>query len=145
MSKFIFVALIFSFTAHAESGTVSWPSRNSKVICGAMVDGESLDFHVVVPGELLGSSSKDERILLYVDLHKAGQVHLAFVEALTDDEYDQREAAMTKLSPEEAELMRALTASRQNDLYAGITPDRFVHLETIMKKRTLSVSCQEIL
>ncbi|MGZ3721366.1 MAG: hypothetical protein ACXVA9_00465 [Bdellovibrionales bacterium] len=142
MLTFIFAALMSN--AKADTGTVAWPSRNSKVICGATVDGEALDFHVVVANELIGSQSKDERVLVYVDLHKPGQVRFVLNEAISDSEYEAREAAMAKLAPEEADLMRALTVSRQTELYAGIA-EGYVHLSTIMKKRTLSLSCQEIM
>ena len=147
--KLSILALLFSgialmpFTARAEAISIDWPTRNSKVICGGIVDGETLSMRISVPGEVMTAQSSNERILIYVDLHKPGQVHWLFTDTMSDEQYEKREAAIKKLSPEEASLIRELTKGRQNEIYMGLT-DGYVHMLTTFGNRSMSMSCQEI-
>lgn len=148
MTKF-FAALIASSFAFGSASSfafgqpsVSWPSRNSKVICGGIADGEDLQIKVVVENELLKAESSNERILLYIDLHKAGQVRLAMVEALSDAELANLDAVLAKLSKEDAEALKLFRTSHTTDFYMGMT-DGFVHLTTTFGKRTFTFSCRE--
>ena len=141
----ILIGVFFTFLnfARAEVGTVDWAERDSKVICGGMVDDVDLNFRTVTANELLAAESSDGRILLYLDLHKPGQVRAAFNEGLTDAEADQREALLAKLSPEEAELIRKLSSGRQSDFYLGLTEGYFL-LQTSSRGHSMSLSCKEI-
>ena len=132
-----------SLKSDTTTGEVEWRARNSKVICGGMIDGESLKFHVVAENEIVGGKSSDERILIYLDLHKPGQLHLLMTEAMSDGEYEHREAIVAQLSPPDAELIRALTPSRNFDLHIGFT-DGLASYYMIAKKHTISVGCEEI-
>jgi hypothetical protein len=143
MIKLFAFLLAFPLFAHAENPSVEWPARNSKVICGGIVDGDDLEMKVVVANELLKAESKNERVLLYVDLHKAGQVRLVMVDALNDAELAKLDAILAKLSPEDASLMSAFRSSHVTDFYMGMT-DSFVHLTSAFGKRSFSFSCQEI-
>ena len=134
---------VTSNSARADAISMDWPTRNSKVICGGIVDGETLNMRISVPGEVMTAESSNGRILIYVDLHKPGQVRWIFTDAMSDDEYDKREAIAKKLTPDEATLIRALTKGRQTDLYMGFT-DGIVHLLTTFGDRAMSMSCQEI-
>jgi hypothetical protein len=139
-------ALFFAISpsiAKADALSIDWPIRNSKVICGGIVDGETLNMRISVPGEVMTAESSNGRILIFVDLHKPGQAHWIFTDAMSDDEYDKREAITKKLTPDEAALIRALTKGRQTDLYMGFT-DGIVHLRTTFGDRAMSMSCQEI-
>ena len=137
------LALSLSSFAHANTETIDWPSRNSKVVCGGRVDGEDLKLHIVTAGEIMGGESVNGRILLYVDLHKAGQAHLLISDALTDAEYDKRQAILAKLSPEDAELFQKITKTRVIELYSGFI-DGIVQFDINYADRSLSLSCQEI-
>jgi hypothetical protein len=143
---FTALTLILTLTpnsAKADALSMDWPTRNSKVICGGIVDGETLNMRVSVPGEVMTAESSNGRILIFVDLHKPGQVRWTFSDAMSDDEYEKREAIAKKLTPDEATLIRALTKGRQTDLYMGFT-DGIVHLHTTFGDRAMSMSCQEI-
>ncbi len=145
MNKYLLIAgfIFASLPALAQSTEIRWPGRNSKVICGGSVDGETLKFRVVLENELIASESTGGRLLLYVDLHKEGQVRMAMNEGATDDDYEKREAILVKLQPAEAELIRALSAARQYDLHMGMTQG-FVNIQQNFGKRSITLSCQEI-
>lgn len=68
--------LFGSLAQAAESPSVEWGSRTSKVLCGATVDNESVEIKVVLPNELLRAESTEGRVLAYIDLRKPGRVHL---------------------------------------------------------------------
>lgn len=138
----VFIAL-FPLLASAQSASVEWPSRDSKVICGGTVDDEDLEVKVVVENDLLKAESNSGRLLLYIDLHKPGQVHFAMVDSLNDDETAQRDAALAKLSPEDAAILRAVSASHITDFFTGFT-DGIVQYASYVGKRSTSLSCQEI-
>lgn len=123
---------------------VSWPARGSKVICGGTLDGQDLKIREVLPDELLAADSESERALIYIDLHRQGQVRWVFSETMTDADYAARQALLAKLSPEEAALVKNLTANRHSDFFAGPTDAGFVHLRTDSGTRSLSLSCQEV-
>jgi hypothetical protein len=140
---FILSLLATMAFAHADAGSLPWYPLNKTVICGGTVDAsESLDFHTVGNAAVLGAQSKDGRIMVYVDLQKTGQVRWLINEALTDDEYDRREAVVKTLPPADADFIRSLTTTRQTQIYSGMT-DHFVNLDFTAKKRSLSLSCQE--
>ncbi len=138
-----FALLTAASLAQATTASVSWPSRNSQVLCGGTVDNEDLQMRMVIENELLAGDSVNGRVLLYIDLHRPGQARVVVAEGFTDSDYEKREAALAKLSPEEAALLRGLSASRQADFYLGFSEGYF-HLTTASGERTLSLSCQEI-
>jgi hypothetical protein len=138
-----FLLLTWGILSFAEPASIVWPTRNTKVVCGGDVDGRPLQMRVVIANELLAGESENGRILIYIDLHKPAQVRWVFSDTLTDDQYAKREAALAKLSTDEANLLRALTGTRETDLYMGMT-DGFVTLRTTSKGQSMSVSCQEI-
>lgn len=137
-----FALTVLPFTARAENPSIAWPSRQSTVVCGGTVDGEDLKIRVVLENELLAAESQNERALIYLDFHKAGQVHVAISSGMTDADYERREAILEKLSPEDAALMRSLSATQISDFYIGFAEGYF-HLVTTMGTRAISLSCQE--
>lgn len=138
LSAFLWVA-----AAHAGEAAIEWPSRKSKVVCGGAVDDEPLDLKVMAETAMLKAVSKSDRIFLFIDLHKPGQVRFLMNDSLTDQEFSLQEQILAKLSPAEADLVSALFANRLSDFYTGLT-EGFVHLVTAQGKRTLNLSCQEI-
>jgi hypothetical protein len=139
---FLALAIFTTAAAQAEPASLPWPSRNSDVICGGTVDGETLAMRVSTD-DVLAAESVTGRIMVYVDLHRPGQVRWLIADVLGDDDYDQRQELLKKLTAEDADLIRKITAGRQIDIYAGLT-DGIVHLRTDFGKRSFSLSCQEI-
>lgn len=135
--------LLFSLPAYAAPASIDWPTRNSKVVCGGIADGTDLEMRISIPDERLAAETKDGRVLLYVDLHKPGQVRWVMAEGMSDADYDNRETLLAKLSPEEAALVRRISAAHLTDLYTGLTADGYVHLDREQGKLKLSLSCQE--
>lgn len=135
------ILALFSAPAMADSASIEWPSRNSKVVCGGMVDQTSLKMSVVT-ADLLKGESDSGRALVFISLSKPGRVRFVLANGLTDAEYEKREAILEKLPKEDAALMRKLTMSHQSDIYMGLT-EGFVHYETASGERSLSLSCRE--
>jgi hypothetical protein len=138
-----FLVFLMTGPAFAAPASIDWPARSSKVVCGGSADGTELAVRVSVPNEVLAAETADGRVLVYIDLHKPGQVRWVMNEGMSDADYDQRQALIAKLSPEEAELVKKISASQQTDLYTGLTVDGFVHLDRTSGKLRLSLSCQE--
>jgi hypothetical protein len=115
MLSLIFMSLLG--VARADSNDIAWPTRNSKVICGGTVDGETLKVRNSVPGEVLTAESSNERILIFIDLHKPGQVRWLVSEVGAE--------------------------KRTMDLYMGMT-DGFVTMDSTADAHTFSMSCQEV-
>lgn len=128
--------------AVADTASVAWPSRQSIVTCGGLADGEDLRLRVVIPNEVLAAETENGRLLIYLDLHKPGQVHIAMNDGITDEESVAREAALAKLPPDEAELLRRLSFTRHSEFYMGLT-EGFAHLTISTRARSLSLSCKE--
>lgn len=147
LSSISFVALslglALSSVAQAAPNSIDWPTRNSKVICGGTVDGTELNIRIVTPGELMGAESENSRILVYMDLHKPGQLHLAISDSLTDEEYDKRQAILKQLSPEDAALFQKITMTRVMEFYVGFT-EGVADLRLSYANRVMSLSCQEV-
>lgn len=139
----ILMTLVQVTAAPAETASVQWPSRDSNVVCGGSADGEEMNVRVVLENELLAAESKNERLLIYIDLHKAGQARIVMAEGMTDADYEKREAALGKLDADEVAVLRKLTAGRTSDFYVGFA-EGYVHFETASGGRSLSLSCQEI-
>lgn len=141
ITKFIFIATVF-FAGSSFATEVYWHKKQTKVICGATIDNQSVSLKVVRANELLKAESPDSRVLIYIDLHREGQVRWVFSEMMTDAEYEKREALISKLSPDEAELVKSFSKARQFDLYAGFTED-YVHLRQDFGAKNISLSCRE--
>jgi hypothetical protein len=137
------LALSFSSFAHADTATIDWPTRNSKVICGGSVDGTDLVVRAIPGGELMTAESANTRILIYIDLHKPGQVHWVISDSLNDDEYDRRQAIIAKLSPEDALLFTKITATHTTELFSGFM-EGVLQMNMNYGDRTFSMSCQEL-
>lgn len=142
MTKYIFIFAFMNLSLQLHATGVRWPQRGTKVTCGATVDNNALAIKEVLPNELLKAEADDGRVLIYIDLHKEGQVHWAFNEAATDADFEKREAIVSKLAPEDAALIKALSHSRQYDIYTGLT-EGFAHLRQDFGLKNISLSCQE--
>lgn len=142
MIKTSLLLAIAIFTGQIFAAEVYWHKKQTKVICGATVDNQTLNVKVVVANELLKAESPDGRVLIYMDLHREGQVRWVFSEVMSDAEYEKREALIAKLSPDEADLIKSFTKARQFDLYAGFT-EGYVHLRQDFGSKNISLSCQE--
>ncbi|MGE3262255.1 MAG: hypothetical protein AB7K68_10790 [Bacteriovoracia bacterium] len=140
---FFLPIFLWSVAARAGEAAIEWPSRNSKVVCGGTVDDEPLDLKVMAETAMLKAVSKSDRVFLFIDLHKPGQVRFLMNDSLTDQEFAMREQILAKLNPAEADLVSALFANRLSDFYTGLT-EGFVHLVTAQGTRTLNLSCQEV-
>lgn len=130
------------FAGQAFSAEVYWHKKQTKVICGATVDNQTLDVKVSVANEVLKAESPDGRVLIFIDLHKEGQVRWVFSEVINDADYERREALMAKLSSEEADLLKSFTKARMFDLYAGFS-EGYVHLRQDFGSKNISLSCKE--
>jgi len=102
---------------HADSVFVPWPLRHTNVVCGGTVDGVDLKMRVSVAGEVLKAESDNGRILIFVDLHKEGQVRWLISEVAKE--------------------------KRTVDLHMGMT-DGFVDMNSTADDHTFSMSCQEV-
>jgi hypothetical protein len=138
------LALLTTFTmAHADAGSMPWATLNKNVTCGGIVDTkESLDFKSVGDAQVLKAESKDGRLLIFADLHRPGQVRWLVNEALSDEDYDRREALLKSIAPSDADFIRSLTQTRQAQIYSGMF-DHYVNLDFSTKTRALSLSCAE--
>lgn len=138
------VLSVMSSSAFAGSAEVNWYSRGTYVICGGMVDGETLNVRVSVPNEVLAAESPDHRALIFIDLHKPAQVRWMISDGMSDEDYEKREAIVAKLPADEAQLIRKISENRVTDLYSGMT-NGFVTLKTSTKSgRSVDLSCQEL-
>lgn len=133
---------LVSSASFAGSLSMEWKGRNSKVICGGLVDGKELDMKVSIPNERM--KAETGRMLIFIDLQKEGLVRWVMSDSMTDEEYDKREAIMAKLSSEEQALLKSISVGRQTDLYSGMTADGYVTIMQSMGKRSFSLACQEI-
>ena len=141
----IAVASILSFTslaANANSISFEWPSRHSTVICGGSTESGDLKMRVSTGDGVLVGEATDGRVLIYIDLRKPGRVHLAFSEALSDDESAKRDKIVAKLSKEDQELLANLLSSRASEVFMGMT-DGYVHYRSDNGSHSFTVSCQE--
>jgi hypothetical protein len=143
MTKYVFIFALLGVSAQLHAVEVRWPQKGTKITCGVTVDDKSLAIKEVLPNELLKAEADDGRVLVYIDLHKEGQVHWALNEAANDADYEKREAILSRLAPEDAALIKALSHSRQYDMYTGLT-DGLVHLRQDFGDKNISLSCQEI-
>lgn len=137
----VFILLCATQT-FAANPTIQWP--NQKIVCGGTVDGEDLNVRVVLPNELLAAESKNGRVLIYLDFHKVGQIHVAMNDGISDDEAEVRDQALAKLDAKEAVLMRALSGPRQSEFFVGLSAEGFAHFQTQSRERSYSLSCQEV-
>jgi hypothetical protein len=108
---------LFLRPVHADSVFVPWPMRHSRVVCGGTVDGINLDVRISIAGEVLKAESDSGRILIFVDLHKEGQVRWVISEVAKE--------------------------KRTVDLYMGMT-DGYVDMSSTTDNHTFNMSCQEI-
>lgn len=143
MKILVGLALFLSVSAMAEPVSTTWPSRGTKVTCGGDVDGQPMKFHVVAEHELLGGESLNNRILLYVDLHKPGRVRWVISDTVSDEQYQKREEVLAKLPKDDSNFVRDLTASRQTDIYTGMTEGFVTMMTTTRTGQSMSISCQE--
>jgi|GEM_PF-6699431 len=143
MKYAIALVLLFSFAALADSASTTWPTRGTKVTCGGDVDGQPMKFHVVAESALLAGESVNNRILIYIDLRKPAQVRWLISDAVTDEQYQKREAVLAKLPKEDSDFVRALTATRQTEMYMGMTDGYITMFTTARTGQTMSISCQE--
>ena len=142
MTKYIFIFAFLNISLQLHAAEVRWPNKGTKVTCGATVDNKTVTVKEVLPNELLKAETEDGRVLVYIDLHKESQVRWVINEAANDADYEKREAVLAKLTPEDANLIKALSHSRQYDIYTGFT-DGYVHLRQDFGDKNISLSCQE--
>jgi hypothetical protein len=136
-------SLISTVPVVSSSASANWPTRGTLVTCGGMVDRQPLNMRVVVADEVLAADSGDGRALIYIDLHKPAQVRWLIADGMSDQEYEKREMILAKLSADDADQIRKLSASRQTDLYTGMT-DGFITLRVQSPSgKSLDLSCQE--
>lgn len=138
----LLVAIFSSSAVMASPLAMEWRARHSKVVCGGTVEGQELDMQVSVVNEVMKAEAG--RFVIFIDLHKEGQIRWVLGDAMTDQEYAQREAMLAKLSPDEQVALKSITASRLTDLYTGMNPDGFVHIMQTANEKVFSLSCQEI-
>lgn len=134
--------LILSVPASATAARIAWPSRHSVVVCGGRTEAGDLDVHVDSPKGLLVAETKDERVLVFIDLKKPGRAKWVIGEFWSKDDYEAREKILKTLPEPEAQLMRQLSTKRISEMYTGFT-DGFVHMDISFGERHLSLSCQE--
>lgn len=145
LANLISLSFVFSvsFSALASTAEIQWPSRNSKVVCGGMADGQELEISQVPTTQFMKAESSDFRVLIYLDFSRVGRARILIAEVLTDEDYEAREAILSKLPAEEAELLRRLSKNHFSESYIGFT-DQYFHLRTSFGNKSISLSCQEV-